>query len=132
MARDLTGQKFGKLTVVRRHYTPSRRATFWECNCSCGNSIVLRSAELSGHKVKSCGCYPKKSPMQTYVTMNDETKTLREWANKLNISTVGLMVRIKKGNFKLRQEGYIKYYEETDDYSDLGDAPPIDDRYWEK
>lgn len=57
--RDLCGQRFGKLTVIRRvEGTQSNRARAdsWLCRCDCGNeSVVLGSNLVRGH-TKSCGC----------------------------------------------------------------------------
>lgn len=54
---DLTGQRFGRLTVVER--APSRRQrTFWLCRCDCGNRHEVERSALTRVKkpVKSCGC----------------------------------------------------------------------------
>ena len=48
---DLTGQKIGRLTVIKRA-TPST----WECFCSCGNTTIAETAVLRNGKKKSCGC----------------------------------------------------------------------------
>lgn len=57
--RDLCGQRFGKLTVIRRvegSQNNRARADFWLCRCDCGNeSVVLGSNLVRGH-TKSCGC----------------------------------------------------------------------------
>ena len=52
---DLTGKRFGRLTVVERAENKNgyRR---WKCKCDCGNETVVYSANLSGGKTKSCGC----------------------------------------------------------------------------
>jgi hypothetical protein len=57
---DLTGKRFGKLTVIKKvksHVAPNGHAsTMWECKCDCGNIINVCSYDLrSGHS-KSCGC----------------------------------------------------------------------------
>lgn len=52
---DLTGQKFGKLTVVYRDES-CKNYTKWVCKCDCGNTIsVTRNNLISGH-TNSCGC----------------------------------------------------------------------------
>lgn len=52
---DLTGQRFGKLTVVETiyNYNGYNRATY-KCKCDCGNTVYIKSAEI--YKRKSCGC----------------------------------------------------------------------------
>ena len=54
-AEDLTGQKFGHLTVLYRtdnHYG----RTCWQCRCDCGKEKAVIARDLKAGKVKSCGC----------------------------------------------------------------------------
>lgn len=64
--KDLTGMKFGKLTVNRRaedYYTKSgKRITKWDCTCDCGNTIIVRTNGLTTNHTRSCGCIPKSNP----------------------------------------------------------------------
>lgn len=53
--RDLTGQKFGRLTVIGLKDTETRK-TYWVCQCDCGNVKEIRSDNLLDGRVKSCGC----------------------------------------------------------------------------
>ena len=52
---DLTGKRFGRLTVVERAENKNGY-TMWKCKCDCGNETVVYGAHLSGGKTKSCGC----------------------------------------------------------------------------
>lgn len=55
---DLTGQKFGHLTVISRNGSDQRGEALWECECDCDahtHIIVLGSNLRSGH-TQSCGC----------------------------------------------------------------------------
>ena len=56
---DLTGQKFGKLTVLYRDETfidsNGRHRTMWHCQCECGREKSVRRDGLTSGKVKSCG-----------------------------------------------------------------------------
>ena len=58
--KDLTGMKFGELTVLRKaEGCASNGGALWICRCSCGNeTIVSRSHLTSGH-TRSCGCLKK-------------------------------------------------------------------------
>lgn len=49
---DLTGQRFGRLTVVERH--DLRR---WKCICDCGNTTFSDGYQLRKGFTTSCGCY---------------------------------------------------------------------------
>lgn len=56
--KDLTGHRFGMLTVVRRYEQNDKyNKPLWVCNCDCGkkNIIVKGSALVQGHKW-NCGC----------------------------------------------------------------------------
>lgn len=53
---DLTGQVFGKLTVIERAEDLYGTQTAWYCKCECGMHTVMSSASLRGGLVKSCGC----------------------------------------------------------------------------
>lgn len=55
IAEDLTGQKFGHLTVCRRAENRNGR-TCWLCCCDCGGSKIVSAHDLKAGKVKSCGC----------------------------------------------------------------------------
>lgn len=52
--KDLTGQKFGKLTPVK--YEIENERTYWFCNCECGNTCRVRSSYLINGHTQSCGC----------------------------------------------------------------------------
>ncbi len=56
-AKDITGETYGRLTAVRdtgvRTY-----GMVWEFLCSCGNTHQAVKSEVTGGKVKSCGCAP--------------------------------------------------------------------------
>ena len=57
---DLTGKKFGKLTVVSRNadkISPcGQRHTTWDCVCDCGNKTIVSSNNLRRGHTNSCGC----------------------------------------------------------------------------
>lgn len=57
---DLTGEKFGRLTVIKRAEDvisdKGVRTKCWECICDCGNKVIVRQAGLRRGTTKSCGC----------------------------------------------------------------------------
>ena len=59
--KDITGLKFGKLTVIKYLYMNTHRQSMWECGCSCGNTFTTSSNSLRAGKAKSCGCSLVKS-----------------------------------------------------------------------
>lgn len=57
MARliDITGQRFGKLVVIRR--APYRYVgRGWVCRCDCGNTSTALGPNLRAGRSRSCGC----------------------------------------------------------------------------
>lgn len=52
---DLTGQRFGMLTVLHRSEQP-RPCVYWVCRCDCGNTIEVSGSNLKRGHVISCGC----------------------------------------------------------------------------
>lgn len=51
---DLTGQKLGSFTVLRR--LPNKNgAVYWECQCDCGTIKAIKSQHLREGKIKTCG-----------------------------------------------------------------------------
>ena len=58
--QDLTGNKYGRLTVLGRtdDYIShnGRKHPQWLCKCDCGNQAVVGSQELKSGNTKSCGC----------------------------------------------------------------------------
>ena|SRR5208337_4898666 len=50
--RDLTGQPFGRLTVLQ----PADKKSQWKCICSCGTPHTVSADHLLRGKSKSCGC----------------------------------------------------------------------------
>lgn len=52
---DLTGQKFGRLTVIRRGENIDNYPG-WVCQCDCGNITHVRGKFLRSGRTQSCGC----------------------------------------------------------------------------
>lgn len=54
--KDLTGRRFGRLTVVGLAAKHNNRHTVWRCECACGQKRDVAAASLIGGYTKSCGC----------------------------------------------------------------------------
>ena len=54
--RDLTGQKFGKLTVIAYAGKDKNHHTLWKCQCECGNITIVSTSNLTTGHTMSCGC----------------------------------------------------------------------------
>lgn len=52
---DLTGQRYGKLTILGPAPNTGGR-TAWRCRCDCGNETVVQTNRLRSGHTGSCGC----------------------------------------------------------------------------
>ena len=59
--KDITGLRFGKLTIIKsiRVNRLGRDRLCWECVCDCGNVKIMRRDHLIIGKYLSCGCSKK-------------------------------------------------------------------------
>ena len=55
MFQDITGQKFGRLTIIEYLGTKGHDK-YWLCLCECGKVIETSQYRLLSGKTKSCGC----------------------------------------------------------------------------
>lgn len=70
---DLTGQKFGELTITKMLYNYKNEGkTFCECSCSCGNTVIKNAYRIShSSQFVSCGC--KRKDAMIYYHSEDIT-----------------------------------------------------------
>lgn len=59
--RDLTGQRFGRLTANRISGQHKGRGMVWECLCDCGATTHVRSGKLCSGHTRSCGCLVRET-----------------------------------------------------------------------
>lgn len=78
--KDITGQRFGKLTVIAQDKlrTNEGNGTYWLCSCDCGQIKSIRRGNLISGNVKSCGCISSLGELEI-------SKILQE--NNINYST---------------------------------------------
>lgn len=53
---DITGQRFGRWTVLSRAKNDVRNQTMWLCRCDCGTVRVVSGVNLRSGTSNSCGC----------------------------------------------------------------------------
>lgn len=77
---DLSGKRFGHLTVISRYgSTPNKMAT-WLCQCDCGNTKIVQTCHLNAGVTISCGCYQKKRASVANSTHHaSKTRLYNEW-----------------------------------------------------
>ena len=77
---DLTGKRFGRLTVIEEAGKAKDGRIRWQCLCDCGQITETPSTKtLRNGTCKSCGCIQKDTPnKQTHGMTN--TKLFRVWS----------------------------------------------------
>lgn len=80
---DLTGLKFGRLSVMDKIVPPKGR-TLFVCVCDCGEQVTLNGSDLQSGNTVSCGCYRKEkmatSNLKHGATANGKhTGAYRSW-----------------------------------------------------
>lgn len=92
---DLTGQTFGKLTVLG--YAGKFKGTHrWTCACSCGNTCEVSQTSLLSGKTRSCGCL--------------RAETLEQSLKRSQGTSVTLIEARKKKTIKSNRSGYNGVY----------------------
>lgn len=59
-AIDVIGQRFGSLVVVRQSDVRKWGGILRECQCDCGNTVLVSLSNLKAGSTTSCGCYHRK------------------------------------------------------------------------
>lgn len=52
---DITGKRFGKLTVLRENGHDYKKRLMWLCRCDCGKEVNVLGDKLRAGRIKSCG-----------------------------------------------------------------------------
>lgn len=82
-AVDLTGMRFGRLSVVRKTRSASGRVA-WVCKCECGNETTTLTTELLKGHAKSCGCYHRDKMSVSFRKHGQhKTRLYKIWSNML-------------------------------------------------
>jgi hypothetical protein len=60
IAKDLTGQRFGRLVALERISPPGVGPVLWRTRCDCGTERVERTMRLCSGDTVSCGCLARE------------------------------------------------------------------------
>jgi len=126
---DISGQKFGKLTVLS-FYGRKQSRKYWNCICECGSVKEYRQTSLNFGTSKSCGCTRMKNMKLASLlsltkhgkTSKGNSKIYRIWANMITRCT-----NPKSTNYKYYGGRGISVCDEwkifINFYNDMGDCP---------
>lgn len=82
--RDLTGQRFGRLTAVRFDSKENAKSV-WIFACDCGAEVKARGTHVTSGKITSCGCYRDEKLSAVRKTHGLSGKRgYRIWRNMIN------------------------------------------------
>lgn len=65
---DLTGQRFGRLEVIKKVGRSRCRHVIWLCKCDCGHTIECLGTSLKSGNTSSCGCFQKEGAAKRRTT----------------------------------------------------------------
>ena len=68
--KDLSGQKFERLTALRPTTERKYGSVVWECQCDCGNIVKVSAGNLKSGNTKSCGCLSKEKATERLIAYN--------------------------------------------------------------
>lgn len=81
--KDITGKRFGRLTVIERADNYKDGSAMWKCRCDCGVVKIIKSYSLRTGTTVSCGCYKREKAIETgtkYFTHGESgTRLHNEW-----------------------------------------------------
>ena len=93
----LTGKRFGKLIVLSFDESSRGKGRKWLCQCDCGNTRIIRAANLMSGCTISCGCERGKAAKHGECRNGTETHIYRLWG------------RIKDRCYNPNRDGYHRY-----------------------
>jgi len=77
---DLTGQKFGRLTVIKRATNNHKGNARWHCQCDCGKEKIIVGLSLRNNNTQSCGCLASEKTCKRNITHgNTHTRIFKIW-----------------------------------------------------
>lgn len=75
---DLRGQRFGQL-IVSDFVETGKRKSHWNCQCDCGNTVIVIADNLVAGNTKSCGCLKL-----IHGESSNETPEYRAWGSMID------------------------------------------------
>jgi hypothetical protein len=112
--KDETGNKYGKLLVLKREENSKFGTTRWLCQCDCGNIKIILGESLRKGATKSCGCISggrKRSGLSPLKRLYSSVKIGAQKRNlKFSISFDNFCLLAKKSCFYCGKEPYIEHF----------------------
>lgn len=124
---DLSGTRYGRLTVIKFFPTPNKNASFL-CLCDCGKETIQYGFHLKSGAVLSCGCYGAEQRIKSIkihgqASNHKRTRTYTSWASMMDRCHWG---GHKKMFARYGEKGRIvceRWHSFENFYADMGDRP---------
>ena len=85
---DITGKRYGRLTVVRRWEKLPTGHSKWLCVCDCGNTKIVEDSNLKHSDKISCGCWRKELYIENAKWRGEShTPLFQIWQSMINRCT---------------------------------------------
>lgn len=90
--KDISGQRFGKLTAICKHHSEWNKETkisrnFWLFRCDCGKEKIIDKYSVLRGLTTSCGCYANEQRIKKntkHGLFKSETRLYRCWQDMKN------------------------------------------------
>lgn len=93
---NISGKKYGLLTVLDEYTINKRGKVVWKCQCDCGKITHVIASDLHSGNTKSCGCLFRKISTPTHNYKSDRR-------------LYGIYNGIKQRCYNLKNPKYIDY-----------------------
>lgn len=117
---DLTGKKFGKLTVLgrteQRKDSAGRTIMYWYCVCDCQKNlpeeereiIAVRGRNLRDGKTISCGCYRREwNKKENRYEIDGNIVRMYDCRDKMFIIDLDDLDKVIQHRWRVDDEGYV-------------------------
>lgn len=95
---DISGEKYGRLTAIKRLPKENDEKTKWLCKCDCGEVSEVNLSDLRAGKTKSCGCFRREL-----------TSKMRESHKKTDTRLYSIWSSMKTRCYNPKSESYPDY-----------------------
>ena len=116
---DLTGKRFGRLTVLRQNGKRNNRIA-WLCKCDCGNYTTVQGTLLNKGKIISCGCFRKEQAKKAQRKDFDKDLLGKKIGKLTVIEYLGndlWKCKCECGNYTTKKRSYLLLHKNDKDYS---------------
>jgi len=101
--QDITGNRYGRLTVLGAEGTNKRGEFMWKCKCDCGTIKIFHGTSIKYGKTMSCGCYHREviSGLNNYQAQRTMTETGGLYVSSKNVwyqRAMGILKRCRDYN----------------------------------